>query len=289
MVSNNPNLKETLQPLGFEIKAYGQHFVIINLVDDIPDYIGVPGTDLENNNTTKGGVNASKLNRDVYVTKTTKNPISNEAKYYLGIRRGLHYIDIVRNASEAPVSNNKLGNPDGTTATITRDGSNLILGTLNAPFTWTIKEHCGYKPTSYFIFEPHKDILRLETDYAQTEWLRHRASIVAKDSNDDDITTELPDGEYADRVDIVTINNEMYFKIIVDENDSSKDILTNNLAKYNIHNFGNTSSTNLSADIADQIYNDQKANGVNMNSGLDPNDTLRVLTPGAKGAEAYTF
>jgi hypothetical protein len=41
----------------------------------------------------------------------------------------------------------------------------------------------------------------------------------------------------ADRVDIVTENGEMYFKIIVDENDSSKDILTNNLAKYNIHSF----------------------------------------------------
>lgn len=26
-----------------------------------------------------------------------------------------------------------------------------------------------------------------------------------------------------------------------------------------------------------------------MNSGLDTNDTLKILTPGAKGADAYTF
>ena len=88
----------------------------------------------------------------------------------------------------------------------------------------------------------------------------------------------------------------MYFKIIVDENDSTQDILTNNLAKYNIHKFCCTSSasnynsiTGPSASLIDQIYNDQKANGINMNSGLDPNDTLRILTPGSKGAEAYVF
>jgi len=96
----------------------------------------------------------------------------------------------------------------------------------------------------------------METVYTWTEWLRHRASIVAKDSNDNDIATELPDGEYADRVDIVTENGEMYFKIIVDENDSTKDIVTNNLAKYNTHNFGYETYINNNSTIAEQIYND---------------------------------
>ena len=279
LVHNNPNLKDTLQPLGYDIKGYGQHFVIINPVNYIPDYIGVPGTN-EANNTTKGGANADKLNRD--------QSVNNGATQYLGIRVGLYSIDIIKNETDTNVIN-RLSNPDGTTASIIRDGNNLTLSTQNAPFTWTIRENCGFKMTPYFSHEPQKDILRMETVYTQTEWLRHRASIVAKDSNDNDIATELPDGEYADRVDIVTENGEMYFKIIVDENDSSKDILTNNLAKYNIHNFGYDNAINLTSTIAEQIYKDQKANGVNMNSGLDPNDTLRVLTPGAKGAEAYVF
>lgn len=76
--------------------------------------------------------------------------------------------------------------------------------------------------------------------------MRHRASIVAKDANGNDITTSIPDtSTYKQgtdepdlyKVDIETVNGDMYFKIIVDENDSSKDILTNNLAKYNVHSF----------------------------------------------------
>lgn len=279
LVHNNPNLKDTLQPLGYDIKAYGQHFVIINPVNYIPDYIGVPGTD-EANNTTKGGANATKINHEVTVNNGTTQ--------YVGIRSGLYSIDIINTQSNTYV-NNRLDNPDGTRASIVRDGNNLTLSTPNAPFTWTIRENCGFKRNPYFSHEPQKDILRMETVYTWTEWLRHRASIVAKDSNDNDIATELPDGEYADRVDIVTENGEMYFKIIVDENDSTKDIVTNNLAKYNTHNFGYETYINNNSTIAEQIYNDQKANGVNMNSGLDPNDTLRVLTPGAKGAEAYVF
>jgi len=70
LVHNNPNLKDTLQPLGYDIKAYGQHFVIINPVNYIPDYIGVPGTD-EANNTTKGGANATKINHEVTVNNGT--------------------------------------------------------------------------------------------------------------------------------------------------------------------------------------------------------------------------
>lgn len=155
MVSNNPNLKETLQPLGFEIKAYGQHFVILNPLDTIPDYIGVPGTD-EANNTSKGGVNASKLNRGVYVTYGSYKNSSNNTvnyNYYYGIRRGLYYIDMVNNTTTANV-NNRLHNEDGTDASINQEGDNLILSTPNAPFTWTIKEHCGFKQNMYYTSEP---------------------------------------------------------------------------------------------------------------------------------------
>jgi hypothetical protein len=52
-------------------------------------------------------------------------------------------------------------------------------------------------------------------------------------------------------VDIITENGEMYFKIIVDENDSTKDIVTNNLAKYNTHNFGYDNAINLTPAIAE--------------------------------------
>jgi hypothetical protein len=210
---NHPN------PLGLDIKALGQHFVILFFMEPMPNYIGIPGTDVTGNNTTKGGANATKLN----------NLNWNNNAYQTGLRHSVSYYTYVTSTTPS-----LLKNPDDTTATVTKYKNTFILGSPNTPYTWTITEGCGHKST--ITTEPQKDILRAEAIYAQTEWLRHRASIIATDSNGD-ITTNLPDGRMADRVDIVTDNGEMYFKIIVNENDSSQDVQTNNLAKYNTHNF----------------------------------------------------
>ena len=267
LVKNNSNLKDTLQPIGLDIKFMGEHFVILFYIEKIPDYIGVPGT---NATGTVGGANATKLNNI--------NWNNGNENLRLGIRHSLYNYNMVNAENYSYKSN-----PDGTTATVTRNKDTFILGSENTPFTWTIKENCS---TRNVMIEQQKDILRAEALYAQNEWLRHRASIVATNSNGN-ITTNLANGTMADRVDIVTENGEMYFKIIVNENDSEQDILTNNLAKYNMHSF--CSGNNISQDIINQIYNDQKANSVTMNSGLDQNDPVKILTPGSKGAEAFVF
>lgn len=270
LVKNNPNLKDTLQPIGLDFKSMGEHFVLLFYTEVIPDYISVPGT---NTTGVVEGASSARLNNQSW------KPNPSDSSCYYGLRHSMYNYQMVNSTSYSYKKN-----PDNSNATITQDKDNFILGSPNTPFTWTIKANCT---TRYNTYEPQKDILRAEAIYAQTEWLRHRASIIAKDGNNNDITTNLPDKTMADRVDIVTENGEMYFKIIVDENDSSKDILTNNLAKYNIHSF--CTGSNPTQAIIDQIYNDQKANGVNMNSGLDPNDPVKILTPGSKGAEAYVF
>jgi hypothetical protein len=195
----------------------GEHFVILFYIEKIPDYIGVPGT---NATGTVGGANATKLNNI--------NWNNGNENLRLGIRHSLYNYNMVNAENYSYKSN-----PDGTTATVTRNKDTCILGSENTPFTWTIKENCS---TRNVMIVQQKDILRAEALYAQNEWLRHRASIVATNSNGN-ITTNLANGTMADRVDIVTENGEMYFKIIVNENDSEQDILTNNLAKYNMHSF----------------------------------------------------
>lgn len=285
--NNYTDIKTVLEPVGIDINTDWDHFVIFFYLENIDDYYPVHVCE----NT--GGTSKARLNAQGF------NYYNTGTKYY-GFRHSLYYWLPV-NSTTYNGQTARLQNPDNTTATITRDKNNFILGSPNTHYTWTIRENCGFRIA---LTEPEKDILRAEAIYAQNEWMRHRASIIAKNSNGNDITTDLPDtSTYKPgtdepdlyKVDIVTQNDEMYFNIIVDENDRSKDILTNNLAKYNSHSFLNNYNPTMAANtvngvnIIDQIYNDQKRMGVNINSGLNPNDLIKILTPGAKGAEAYVF
>ena len=63
-------------------------------------------------------------------------------------------------------------------------------------------------------------------------------------------------------------------------------INTNLLAKYNLNNKHDNSSEYLTLSISDYIYEQQKANGVNMNDTGVYSAEKPVLVPGAKGAEA---
>ena len=65
LVHSNPNLKDTLEPIGVEFSAGGEHFVIFFYVEQIPDYITLPGTD--KTGTVVGAVtSATKLNTIAY-------------------------------------------------------------------------------------------------------------------------------------------------------------------------------------------------------------------------------
>lgn len=279
--NNSADIKNYLEPVGIEFITGIEHFVVFFFLEDMDDYYPVPGCD-KTGTTTK-----TKLNYQSFNT-------GGGTKYY-GYRHSMCYLIPVNSTNYNGTG--KLKNPDNSNATITRDKNYFVLGSPNTHYTWRIKENCGFR---IWMSEPEKDILRAETLYKINEWMRHRASIVAKDANGNDITTTIPDtSTYKQgtdepdlyKVDIETVDGEMYFKIIVDENDSSKDILTSNLAKYNEHNFFSNYNPQSSTSIGllDQIYSDQKLNGINMNSGLDSNDPIKILTPGAKGAEAYVF
>lgn len=228
----------SILPIGFEMEALGQHFVIYFYDGDLPSYKEVSGS----------------------VADNMVAPRHSMCNYNLITAAGNY------------------NNPDGTTAQATVSGNIITLTTTNSPFSWQISTDCGNRNTFQ---DPTKDIDRLTAIYNQCEWLRHRASLKST------ITSSLPDGTYADRVDIVEDNGDLYFKIIVDASDSTKDIVTPIKAKYNKHSF--MTGANPTDAIIDAIYTSQVTVGTNMNRGLNSSDLLKVLTPGAKGAEAYVY
>ena len=119
---------------------------------------------------------------------------------------------------------------------------------------------------------------RTDAMWAQNEWMRHRFAISSG------IATDQPDGTMKE-VQILNVTGaqpqvgeDMYFYI-----DGTN---TNLMAEYNLSNKHNISGYYLTQSIADYIYEQQKANGVNMNdTGVNSADKP-VLVPGAKGAEA---
>lgn len=117
--------KNYLEPVGIEFLTGIDHFVIFFYLDDIEDYYPVPGCD-------KTGTTArTRLNNQTFGNK------------YYGFRHSM-YCYLPPNSTNYNGSG-KLDNPDGTTATITRDKNYFILGSPNTHYTWRVKENCGYR------------------------------------------------------------------------------------------------------------------------------------------------
>lgn len=154
------------------------------------------------------------------------------------------------------------------------NGDTLILYSGNTKQTWEMAKDCGNADS--MIATNFKE--RTDAMWAQNEWMRHRFAISSG------IATSEPDGTIKE-VQILNatgaqpqVGEDMYFYI-----DGTN---TNLMAKYSLNNKHNASVYCLTQAIADYIYEQQKANGVNMNdTGVNSVDKP-VLVPGAKGAEA---
>lgn len=154
------------------------------------------------------------------------------------------------------------------------NGDTLILYSGNTKQTWEMAKDCGNADS--MIATNFKE--RTDAMWAQNEWMRHRFAISSG------IATSEPDGTIKE-VQILNatgaqpqVGEDMYFYI-----DGTN---TNLMAKYSLNNKHNASVYYLTQAIADYIYEQQKANGVNMNdTGVNSVDKP-VLVPGAKGAEA---
>lgn len=154
------------------------------------------------------------------------------------------------------------------------NGDTLILYSGNTKQTWEMAKDCGN--INSMLATNFKD--RTDAMWAQNEWMRHRFAISSG------IATDQPDGTMKE-VQILNVTGtqpqvgeDMYFYI--------DGINTNLMAKYNLNNKHDNSSEYLTFSISDYIYEQQKANGVNMNDTGVNSIEKPVLVPGAKGAEA---
>ena len=154
------------------------------------------------------------------------------------------------------------------------NGDTLTLYSGNAKQSWEMAKDCGN--INSMIATNFKE--RTDAMWAQNEWVRHRFAISSG------IATDQPDGTMKE-VQILNVTGtqpqvgeDMYFYI-----DGTN---TNLLAKYNLNNKHDNSSEHLTFSIADYIYEQQKANGINMNDTGVNSIEKPVLVPGAKGAEA---
>lgn len=154
------------------------------------------------------------------------------------------------------------------------NGDTLTLYSGNTKQTWEMAKDCGNINSMMAInFKERTDAM-----WAQNEWMRHRFAISSG------IATDQPDGTMKE-VQILNVTGtqpqvgeDMYFYI-----DSTNTKLK---AKYNLNNKHNASADYLTTAIADYIYEQQKAKGVNMNDTGVNSAEKQVLVPGAKGAEA---
>lgn len=154
------------------------------------------------------------------------------------------------------------------------NGDTLILYSGNTKQTWEMAKDCGNINSMMAInFKERTDAM-----WAQNEWMRHRFAISSG------IATDQPDGTMKE-VQILNVTGtqpqvgeDMYFYI-----DGTN---TNLPAKYNLNNKHNGPADYLPTAIADYIYEQQKANGVNMNDTGVNSAEKPVLVPGSNGAEA---
>lgn len=154
------------------------------------------------------------------------------------------------------------------------NGDTLILYSGNTKQTWEMAKDCGNTSSMQVTnFKEQTDAM-----WAQNEWMRHRFAISSG------IATDQPDGTMKE-VQILNatgtrpqVGEDMFFYV--------DDTSTNLLAMYNLNNKHNDPADYLSTAVVDYIYEQQKANGVNMNDTGVNSANKPVLVPGTKGAEA---
>ena len=161
---------------------------------------------------------------------------------------------------------------------VTADGDNLTLYEANTKQSWLMKKNCG----GVFAHKAFNIADRLQSLWAQTEWMRHRFAI---NSN---IATPAPDGTPG----VVEILNASGAQAAVGEDfyfwvgpAAGYLSFTNIKAKYNVSNRHNATTAEMTSAIADAIYDKQKATGVNMNDTGINSASKPVLGEGSKGAE----
>ena len=161
---------------------------------------------------------------------------------------------------------------------VTADGDILTLYEANTKQSWTMKKNCG-GVNSHRAFNIAD---RTESLWAQTEWMRHRFAITSG------VATTAEDGTYG----VVQILNASGEQSAVGEDfyfwvgpDAEHLTNTNIPAKYNVSNRHAATTAEMTAAIAAEIYNVQKAQGVNMNDTGVNSSAKKVLAPGSKGAE----
>ena len=154
------------------------------------------------------------------------------------------------------------------------NGDTLTLYSGNTKQTWEMAKDCGN--INSMMATNFKE--RTDAMWAQNEWMRHRFAISSG------IATDQPDGTMKE-VQILNVTGtqpqvgeDMYFYI-----DGTN---TNLTAKYNLNNKHNGPADCFTTAIADYIYEQQKANGINMNDTGVNSIEKPVLVPGVKGAEA---
>lgn len=178
-----------------------------------------------------------------------------------------------------------LANPDGTTAAITVSNGVLTMTTANCPGkTWTCKAGLANVEAALRMSDVGSEYDRCEAMYQQVEWLRHRASIETT------VSTDAPDGTYAE---VLIYDDGTDYWFIIKYNGSVYN--TGVKAKYNVHSF--FTSANPTSAIVDAIYTEQvkATKKLSMNDELSDiqgnttETTYKILTPGAKGAEAVAY
>lgn len=159
---------------------------------------------------------------------------------------------------------------------ITDDGDEWVLSTANTGATFRVPKGIPYVNA---LGDSDNFEERTESLYQITEWYRHRFAI------ESGLTTNQADGAMT-TVEILNAsgeqaaaNEDMYFWI--------GGVNTGKLAKYNMNNLHNGNATSsFTETIQTNVYNAQKAAGIDMNDTGVNSSSKPTLCPGAKGAEA---
>ena len=190
-----------------------------------------------------------------------------------GSKEGMDY----HGTTDEQLGTNTAGSHHAADWSVTDEGDSLTLYSGNTGQSWTMAKGCG--STNFLISFNYKE--RNDAMYVQNEWMRHRFAICSG------IQTTQPAGTIGE-VEILNVSGtqaaegeDMYFWI-GGQNTGLK-------ARYNLNNkYATNNAYYLTDEIAEFIYEKQKAAGINMNDTGVNSAEKPILVPGAKGAEAIS-
>lgn len=160
--------------------------------------------------------------------------------------------------------------------TVTEDDK-LELYSGNTKQRWIMEKGCGN--SNAMLVDNYAE--RLEAMYVQNEWLRHRFAICSGITSSE-VEGTITDVEILNSAGVQAQVGEDMFFFINGQNTGLKAMYnTNN--RYSVNN-----AYYFTPDHAEWLYEQQKANGVNMNDTGVNSAERPLLSPGAKGAEAIT-